>query len=76
MSKASSNFLSEEYGQRFQIKQRGDLPGPTLWWASCSCWKKTDSAETGDKNNSGILGQVTARSTCPIFSIVLYLFVI
>ena len=33
--KASSNFSSLEYRQRFRIKWRGVSPSPTLWWASC-----------------------------------------
>ena len=33
---AASNFSSEKYRQSFRIERRGVLPGPTLWWASCS----------------------------------------
>ena len=35
VSKASSNFLNEEYWQRFRIKWRGVSPSPTIWGASC-----------------------------------------
>ena len=35
VSKASSNFSSEEYRHRFRIKWPGVSPSPTFWWASC-----------------------------------------
>ena len=36
MSKASSNFSSEEYRQRFRTKRGGVSASPALRWASCS----------------------------------------
>ena len=42
-SKASSNFLSEEYRHSFQIERRGVSPTPTLWWASCRIFAQISS---------------------------------
>ena len=41
VSKANSNFSSEEYRQRFRIKRRGVSPSPTIRWASCCLGKST-----------------------------------
>ena len=47
VSKASSNFSSKKYRQRFGTKRRGVSYSPTLWWASCLCSARSEFAHLG-----------------------------